>query len=124
MLFDLGECAGAEALSRGTLAKRRRVLSRDHHLTLVTFANLALSLSAQGKHTEATEFYREVLVSTTRLLTSAANLALSLSDCGKKTEAEQLLRDTLALARRALGPNHAQTQSVLRGLRKLAFAAR
>ena len=82
---------------------------------------MATSLSAQGKHTEAVEIKREVLVSQTRLLgaehektlMSAHNLGFSLSQCGQKTEAEQLLRDTLALSRRALGPAHHITQSLL-----------
>ena len=62
-LLDLGEYAEAEALGRGTLAKRRRVLGRDHRDTLNSPINLAYSLSWQGKHSEAAEIEREVYVS-------------------------------------------------------------
>ena len=103
----------------------RRVLGRDHHHTLTTSANLAFSLSEQGKYTEAVEIQREVLVSTTsllgaeheRTLLSASNLASSLWQCGKKTEVEQLLRETLVLSRRVLGPTHKHTQYVTEFLR-------
>ena len=92
-------------------------------------ANLATSLSEQGKDAETPEIQREDHVSTTRLLgaeheqtlTSATNLAGSLGDCGQKTEAEQLLRETLALSPRALGPAHEHTQRVLQDLRALGL---
>ena len=98
----------------------RRVFGRDHHETLSTTATLAVSLAAQGKHTEATEIAHEALVNTTRLLgakhketlIAAANLAFFLWRCGQKAECEQILRDTQALSRRALGPTHKLTQSI------------
>ena len=74
----------------------RRILGRDHRETLVMSANLAVSLSWQGKHAEATEIEREVLVLQTRLLgadhestlISTTNLAFLLWKCSQKTEAE------------------------------------
>ena len=99
---------------------------------LTTAGNLATALSAQGKHAEAVEIEREVLVQRTHLLgteyeralMSASNLAASLSRCGQKTEAEQLLRQTLTLARCTLGPIHERTQRVLLQMRALGLAAR
>ena len=98
----------------------RRVHGRDHRCTLAASANLAASLSSQGKYAEAVEIERGVLVQKTRplgadhedTLISATNLAVSLSNCDQATEAGQLLRQTLILSRRALGPNHEQTQHV------------
>ena len=66
---------------------------------------MAVSLAQQGKHTEAMEIEREVLVQKTRMLGaeheetlfSEGNLGLSLSRYGRQTEAEQLLRDTFIL---------------------------
>ena len=55
MFLDLGEYAEAEALCRSALEKRRRNLVRDHRDTLVSSGNLVVSLSEQGKHTEAAE---------------------------------------------------------------------
>ena len=101
---------------------------RDAHAS----ANLAASLSQQGKHAEAAEIEREVLVSTTRLLGAeheetlrlATNLAFSLSQCGQKTEGEQLLHDTLALSRCAIDPAHNHTQNVLQAPRAAPSCAR
>ena len=95
-------------------------------------ANLATSLSEQGKHTATVEIEREVVVLKTRLLgaehkstlTTATNLGLSLYKCGQQTEAGQLLRDTLAMSRRTLGSTHDNTQYVLRIMRSLGLAAR
>ena len=86
---SLREYAEAEALGRGTIAKWRRILGIYDHRTLATFANLAISLSAQGKHVKA----------------------------GQNAEAEQLLRKTLYLPRRALGPTREQTLRVFQNLR-------
>ena len=47
---------------------KMRVLGRDHRDTLVTTGNLAISLSGQGKHAEAAEIEREILIQRTRLL--------------------------------------------------------
>ena len=82
---------------------------------------MAVSLPSQGKHVQAENIERELLVSATRMLgaehentlISAKNLAVWLLDCGQKTEGEQFLRDTPALFRRTLGSNHEQTQSML-----------
>ena len=63
-----GGYSEAEAIGRRSLEKRRRIFGRDHRETLATSANLATSLSAQGKHTEAVEIAREVVVLRTRLL--------------------------------------------------------
>ena len=65
----------------------QRVLGREHPETLTMSTNLASSLGRQGKHAEATEIDREVLVLKTRLLgaehlktlVSALNLARLLS---------------------------------------------
>ena len=108
----------------------RRILGQDHCDTLTTSANLARSLSEQGKHAEAMEIEREVLVFTTQLLgaeheqtlISTGNLALALSMCGQKLEAEQLLRETLALARRTLGLTHKLAREL--SLRALSIATR
>ena len=105
-LFSLEEYAEAGILGRGILEKQRRVLGRDHFDTLATSANLASSLSRQGKHADAAEIERELLVSRTRLLgaehertlMSVGNLSVSLYKCDQKTEAEPLFRSTLALS--------------------------
>ena len=88
-------------------------------------------LFEQGKHAEAVEIEREVLVHTTRLLsaeskitlTSASNLAILFFKCGQQTEVGKILRDTLALCQRALDAAHEQTPSMLRNLRALDLTA-
>ena len=80
-------------------------------------SNLAISLSEQGRHAEAVEIEREVLVQKIRLfgidheetLTCATNLAISLSLGGQKVEGGQLLHGTMALFRRTPGPTHELT---------------
>ena len=59
-MLDLGAFAGAEALGRAPPVKHRRILDPGHYQTLITPANLAVSLSQQGKHTEAVEILRDV----------------------------------------------------------------
>ena len=61
-LLRLGECAEAEAAGRETLKKHRRIFGRDH-----CDARFKKN-SRQGKHAEAVEIEREVLVSTTSLI--------------------------------------------------------
>ena len=134
MLRGLGEYAEAEAICQRTLEKFRHSCGPDHRDTLVTSANLAFSLSHQGKHVEAVQIQREVLVSTTRLLGAeheqtlilTNNLAASLLRLiavRPKVEAEQLLLDTLSLSRRTLGTTYALTLSLLQSLRGLGLAA-
>ena len=109
----------------------RRIFGRDDEWTLRTPGSLAASLSEQGKHAEAAEIQREVLVQRTRLLgaehestlVAATNLATSLSYCGQKAEAGQLFRETLTLARHALGPTHKFTQYVIQQLRVRGLTA-
>ena len=72
----------------------RRISGRDHERRLTATANLAVSLLEQGKHADAAEIQREVLVSLTRLLgadhektlITATNMATSLLYCGQKAE--------------------------------------
>ena len=102
--------------------KRRRILGRDHHQTLATSANLAVSLKLTARKARrggggpargtcvanppARRRSRGALI-------SVSNLASSLSRCGQQTEAEQILSATLALSRRTLGPTHELTLNVL-----------
>ena len=133
MRYAVCESTHSGALCRGTLEKRRHNLGRDHFETFFSFTNLAAPLKQQGKHAEAVEIERKVLVSTTRLLgpeheqtlISASNLALPLSQCGMslRTEAGQVLRETLALSRRAPDPAREVAQHLLQGFRMLGLAA-
>ena len=52
-LPNLGEYSEAEALDRESLAKHGRVYGRDHRAAITTSANLAPSLTQQGKQDEA-----------------------------------------------------------------------
>jgi hypothetical protein len=48
-------------MHRQTLQVREMVLGKDHPATLGSMHNLALSLSEQGKNTEAEALYRQTL---------------------------------------------------------------
>ena len=92
----------------------KRVLGPEHPGTLTVAANLAVSLSHQGKHVEAEQINREVHAIQSRLLgpehpgtlNTAANLACTLFHQHKFPEAQQLLEATLNSQRRVLGPAH------------------
>ena len=74
-LLRLGEHAEAEALGRETLEKRCRVLGRDHFDALTASANLAVSLSAQGKLAKAVEIERGVIAQAIRLLSVQSTIS-------------------------------------------------
>ena len=104
----------------------RRIIGRNHHESALSVeTNLTTSLSGQGKHTDAVEIQREVIVLETCLLgtehehtlVSATNLSCLLWRCGQKVESEQLLREALALLRRALDPARVCTYSQLKAMR-------
>ncbi len=96
---------------------KKRVLGPEHPGTLATTANLALSLSRQGKHAEAEQIYREALAVETRVLgpehpgtlNTARNLAVTLFDQRKYAEAQPLCAAALEVQRRVLGPAHPHT---------------
>ena len=75
---------------------------------------LANATSAQGRHQEAAELYRElVAVFQRRLgadhystLSAAMNLGMTLRNQGKHSEAEAVIRDSLPRMQRVLGPQH------------------
>ncbi len=103
---------------------RKRVLGPEHPDTLTSAANLAGSLSGQGKTAEAEQIEREVLAIRTRVLgpehpgtlTTASNLAITLFDQRKYAEAQPLFEATLEVQRRVLGPDHTETLNTARWL--------
>ena len=80
-------------------------------------ANLASSLSEQGKHGEAEQLNRELLAVRRRVLgvehpctlAAANNLASTIWRQGRWAEAEQLEREVLAVQTRVLGTEHPDT---------------
>jgi hypothetical protein len=89
----------------------------EHPGTLMSAADLALSLADQGKYADAERIQHEVLGATKRVLgaehpgtlMSANNLALSLSGQRKYADAEWMLHAALASLQRILGPTHPDT---------------
>ena len=85
---------------------------------------LAGAYSAQGRHAEAAELFRELLAAFQRLvgadhentLMVALNLGSTLRNQGKNSEAEAVLRDTLPRMQRVLGPEHEHTLRTARAL--------
>ena len=83
-------------------------------------ANLAASLSDQGKHDEAEKMEREVLAVEKRVLgaehphtlSTAGNLAASLSSQRKYDESEKMEREVLAVKQRVLGAEHPDTLNI------------
>ncbi|MCH8479294.1 MAG: tetratricopeptide repeat protein, partial [Wenzhouxiangella sp.] len=101
---ELGERERAEAISRETLARRERVLGRDHPETINTRNNLAAVLIQRGALDEAEPLARSVVDwNVARLgplhpnsLTARNILAYLLEDRGAVAEAEALYRTILA----------------------------
>jgi hypothetical protein len=87
--------------------------------TLKIAADLAYSLTGQGKYAESVKIQREQLAVRTRLfgaehretLSTASNLAFALSYQGPNqyAEAEQMLQASLGSCQRVLGPCHPLT---------------
>jgi tetratricopeptide (TPR) repeat protein len=112
-----GKFADAERINREVLGAYRRILGKEHPMTLTSASNLASSLSGQGKHCEAEQIHREVLGVTRRVFgeehletqTAATSLALDLAAQEKYADAERIDREVLAIRRRVLGENHPET---------------
>ena len=97
--------------------KKVRDLPQEDNERCNAVENLANTLGAQGKYTEAEPMHREILAQM-RLklgpdhpctLKSAANLAVTLVGSGKYASAEATLRELLPVMRRVQGPEHPQT---------------
>ena len=112
-----GKDAEAEALFRETLAAQKRVLGDEHPNSLLTAANLAITLMQQGKDAEAEALCRETHAAQKRVLGdehpntlhTAGHLASSLMQQGKDAEAEVLYRAVCATKKRVLGDEHPDT---------------
>lgn len=61
LYFRTGRLDKAEELERKALAIRQGIFGDDHRTVLVSMANLASTLSAQEKYTEAEEYLRKVV---------------------------------------------------------------
>ncbi|KAL8703348.1 MAG: hypothetical protein Q9201_003460 [Fulgogasparrea decipioides] len=66
--FRLGRLDQAETLEREALAVRRGIFGQDHVAIITNMANLASTLSAQGKHGEAEQYLRQVVAGRERTL--------------------------------------------------------
>jgi tetratricopeptide (TPR) repeat protein/predicted Ser/Thr protein kinase len=110
----MGQVVEAEPLLRSALTMYESIQGPRGAGTTSIMNNLAVNLSAQGRHEESQEMYREVLATIVplrgekhpRVLLAQFNLATELTRAGLDDEAEPLLRKTLALHREVLGSQH------------------
>ncbi|KAK8071888.1 HET-domain-containing protein [Apiospora saccharicola] len=120
----LGKYGDAERLCRPALELSKKVLGREHPITLDSINALALVLNNQGNHKEAAltqrqalEGYKSVLgEGHPRTLESMNNLANVLDRQGKYEEAEQMHRQTLELRKKVLGQEHPNTLGSMNNL--------
>jgi hypothetical protein len=125
-LFNQGKYADAERIGREVHGVQKRVLGAEHPNTLTSAANLAASLSGQGKYkyTDAERMLREVHEVVKRVhgaehprtLMSANNLAESLAKQGKYADAERIQREVHGVQKRVLGAEHPDTLATANNL--------
>jgi CHAT domain-containing protein/tetratricopeptide (TPR) repeat protein len=109
-----GRYAEIEPLARAIWEVQRRILGEDHHQTIESGMNLAVSLSDQGKYNEADPLLRKGLASFLRIpgedhprtAEGYDNLAANLEGLGKFAEAEPLHRKAMAISDRIRGDAH------------------
>jgi tetratricopeptide (TPR) repeat protein len=117
--YELGQYAAAESALRKVLA----VHSDDP----VVLNNLALTLDAQARYSEAEPLYQRALAIDEKALgpnhpnvaTNLNNLAALYKEQGKYSEAEALYQRALAIDEKAFGPNHPNVATNLNNLAAL-----
>lgn len=114
---SLGLYPQAQPLFEKALDTRKRVLGPKNPDTLLSVADLAVTLRREGQLTEAEKMLRQTLESQ-RLVIGGENpstlltmvdLATTLGEQGRRNEQETLLRQALEAQRRVLGPEHSDT---------------
>jgi hypothetical protein len=116
-LRHAGRYEQARELDEDTLARRTRVLGRDHPTTLASASTLAASWSALGEHQASRDLNEDTLARRSRVLgrdhpdtlASAGSLAHELSALGEHQAARELDQDTLTRRRWVLGEDHPWT---------------
>ncbi|WP_051102561.1 serine/threonine-protein kinase [Parafrankia elaeagni] len=127
---DTTEGRYAGTVGAEEFARLRHAHGADHHTTLAAANELALRLSALGRHEEARELDEDVLGRLHRqlgpdhpdTLTSAHNLAVDLTALGAASRARDLCQDTLRRRRSVLGPDHPDTLDTAHNLGMLCSA--
>lgn len=117
LLKQLDRPTDALPLSEESLATARQVFGGDHPHTLQAMTNMASLLQALKRYPASEALYEELLFhfeskeqsDHPTAVSAAHNLASLYLDEARCEEAEQLLRETLERARRAFGPEHANT---------------
>jgi hypothetical protein len=98
---------------------RKRLLGRDHSVTLSSMANLALTYSRQRQWKEAEDLGTQVVETSVRMLgeehpetlTGMNNLAYTWKDQGRDADAIKLMQKCVELRTRVLGVTHSHTCS-------------
>ena len=122
--FELGQYTNAEAMFRGALAVRKKLLGNEHPKVADSLCRLGGVLYREGKFAEAETLCRQALAMQRKLLgsenkdvaDSLNNLAAALSSEGKWAETETLTREALALRKKLLGSEHPDVANSLDGL--------
>ena len=109
---------------------KREVLGPHHRSTIASVVNLAVTLQAMGRRTEAKSLYerelesmqRELGVSDTRTMAFMNNFAFWYYESNQLVEARRRFRECLTLRREKLGPEHPQTIESMINLAKCSQA--
>jgi tetratricopeptide (TPR) repeat protein len=119
--FREGHLEEAEHLHRYVFKERRRILGNNHHETIKSKANIAMTINEMGQHAQAVILYWEAL----RLfdavvgplhpdtLKTYTNLATALHDQGRYVQAEEAVVTVLPTIRSIYGPGHEKFLGVL-----------
>jgi tetratricopeptide (TPR) repeat protein len=127
VFLDQGHYREADAILRGVVDARMRILGPDHIDTLRSRNRLAFALWREGRYQEAVQAFEQIVAIETRILglddpetlLSRNGFAVALDDSGKHADAEKEHHDIFERRSRVLGPDHPDT---LRSRNNLALA--
>jgi serine/threonine protein kinase/Tfp pilus assembly protein PilF len=114
--WEMSQSTNAEAMYRGALALRKRLLGSEHTNVASSLNKVGNALWQQGRFPEAETLYREALAMQKKLLgsehpdvaSSLNNLGGVLREQGRLAEAEKLYREALLMRMKLLGSEHPQ----------------
>jgi tetratricopeptide (TPR) repeat protein len=129
-LFEAGDYADAEPLSRRAVAIKEKTLGPDDPSVAASINNLASLLRAEGHYADAEVLYRRALAIREKALGpdspdvagSLSNLASLLEATGYYEEAELLFGRALGIWEKASGPDSPDVAKCLNNLAELLLA--
>ena len=125
--WEMSQSTNAEAMYRGALALRKRLLGSEHTNVASSLNKVGNALWQQGRFPEAETLYREALAMQKKLLgsehpdvaSSLNNLGGVLREQGRLAEAEKLYREALLMRMKLLGSEHPSVALALNNLARV-----